>query len=204
MMADPIDMTHRILVVDDEPSLRVGLEMALMGANREIASCGDGYEALAALQHEKFDLIVLDLNMPGLTGLDVLNQMRDRGDMTRVVVCSAHVTERAILSAVRNGVVDFIAKPLSLQELRKFVSDVLEAHNDNPSTVEQAFVHARRLEFGVAAELLEESIQMHVDEPCLENWFRVFSILDSTPVREKHGIALDDARVLADSAVMRS
>lgn len=204
MIVNTTTRNRRILVVDDEPSLRIGFEVALADQNREIVSMTNGQDAVDLLNQESFDLVLLDLNMPGLTGLDVLKAIRQRGDLTHVVICSAHISERAVLYAVRHGVVDFLAKPISLSHLREFVTNILEQQEEAQSKAEKAFNCARMLDFDAAARLLEATKEKELSSMvCYDNWLRVFKILSAADELDEIKPALPDARVLAQAAVLR-
>lgn len=115
-------------IVDDETSIRYFLRAALEELDFECTEFSNGVEALAALQDRGFDLMLLDIRMPGLNGLDVLGKIRNRGLTTPVVMVSAlgdpEVAEQALTSLGANA---FLRKPCSLAEISGTVERVLQS-----------------------------------------------------------------------------
>ncbi|HSE92064.1 MAG TPA: response regulator, partial [Methylomirabilota bacterium] len=89
----------RILIADDEDSLRWVLEKGLRGAGYEVMPVEDGEAALRAIEREPFDLVLLDVRMPGLDGLTVLERVRELRPDTYVVVMTAHGTMETAIKA---------------------------------------------------------------------------------------------------------
>lgn len=117
----------RILVVDDENNIRLMVRLALQAAGHEVETAADGPEGL-----DKFgagmgwDLVLLDQRMPGLTGLDVLREMRQRQPAAQVVMITAFGTIDLATSALQAGVADFLRKPFTTDLLRGAVASALK------------------------------------------------------------------------------
>jgi len=110
-------MTARILVADDEDSLRWVLERGLRQAGYDVAAVKDGESAIQAFEREPFDLVFLDVRMPGVDGLSALARLREiRGDAL-VVVITAHGTMDTAIQAMQRGAYDYLAKPFDLDEV---------------------------------------------------------------------------------------
>lgn len=107
----------RVLVVDDEEFVRLLVAEILDRSGYVVDAAADGETALARLDAQRPDLVVLDLMMPGLNGFTVLEQMRQRPDMPPVVILTAHGSYEAFTRVVREGVAGYISKPFSLDEL---------------------------------------------------------------------------------------
>ena len=107
-------MTPRILIADDEDSLRWVLEKGLRGAGYEAVTVGDGESALRAFEAEPFDLVFLDVRMPGVDGLAVLDRIREIRPDASVVVMTAHGTMDTAIQAMQRGAYDYLAKPFDL------------------------------------------------------------------------------------------
>ena len=109
--------TGRILIVEDETSLALGLRDALTHAGHEVEVCHDGVSALERVAAADFDLLVLDLMLPGKSGLDVLRDLRAREVDVRVLILTALADEDSLLLGFQLGADDYMAKPFSAREL---------------------------------------------------------------------------------------
>ena len=106
----------RILVVDDEPQIRRVMRMALTGENYEVEDARSGEEALEKLRASRFDLALLDWNLPGMGGLETCRQMRSGSDMS-IIMLTIRDAELDKVQALDAGADDFITKPFSMPEL---------------------------------------------------------------------------------------
>jgi DNA-binding response OmpR family regulator len=118
----------RILIVDDEPNVRLVFRTALESAGYRLDEAGDGDEALARLEDDTFDLILLDLRMPRLDGMETLHKIREQGRRVPVVIVTAHGSIPDAVAAMKLGAIDFLTKPLTPEALRRAVAEVLERH----------------------------------------------------------------------------
>ncbi len=109
-------MRPRILIVEDEPAFVDALEVALDREGFEVASAADGRDGLAAFLDEPADLVLLDLMLPGLAGLDVLRGIRVESQAP-VIVVSAKDGEADVVAALELGADDYLKKPYSVREL---------------------------------------------------------------------------------------
>ena len=117
-------MSDLILVVDDEPKIVKLAQDYLEKNGYRVASAGDGKTALAAFRHQKPDLVVLDLNLPGMDGLDVCRAIRRESDVP-IIMLTARVDEVDRLIGLELGADDYITKPFSPRELVARVKAVL-------------------------------------------------------------------------------
>jgi two-component system nitrogen regulation response regulator GlnG len=112
------DDRMRVLVADDEPSIRFVLQETLESLGHEVKAVEDGDAALRALQLERFDLAFVDIRMPGLTGLEVLKQSRAAGnDVAIVLITAQNLLENAVES-MKAGALDYLVKPFALAEVK--------------------------------------------------------------------------------------
>ena len=118
----------RVLVVDDEPNIRLVFKTALEPAGYEVSAACDGHEALERQASTPSNLILLDLRMPGMGGMEVLRKLRERHDATPVVVITAHGNVPDAVEAMKLGAIDFLSKPLSPDALRRVVFEVISRH----------------------------------------------------------------------------
>ncbi|MCZ7665599.1 MAG: response regulator [Thermoleophilia bacterium] len=118
--------TKPILVVDDEKSIRLTLAQALEPLGFPVETAINGEEALAKLEEKDYGMLLLDLKMPGMDGLEVLHRIRERRPRTYVIIITAHGTIESAVEAMKLGAVDFIRKPFSPAEVRELVRQVFD------------------------------------------------------------------------------
>lgn len=116
----------RILVVDDEPNLAEAICLLLKTQGHEVETAANGEDALALCQVGPFDLLVLDIALPGMSGTDVFEQVRILSPSTVTVFITAHGTIRSAVAAIRNGGFDYLTKPFDNDDLVLAVSRALE------------------------------------------------------------------------------
>lgn len=109
--------THRILVVEDEEPLALGVRDALRHAGHQVEICGNGRVALDLVRRENFDLVVLDLMLPGMNGLDVLRALREQHHRVRVLILTALSNDAERVRGLEAGADDYVPKPFSPREL---------------------------------------------------------------------------------------
>ena len=115
----------RILIVDDdEVSCRLFAEV-LEGGEHEVHQARSGEEALDRLRKESYDLLLVDVRMPGITGLDVTRAMRQEQPLLPVIVMTAFGSIETAVEAIHEGAYDYVSKPMNLDELKKIVSRAL-------------------------------------------------------------------------------
>jgi DNA-binding NtrC family response regulator len=119
-----------ILIVDDEPGSRESLRMILKSFY-DVAAVASGMEALDHIQKEEVDLITLDLKMPGLSGIDVLRELKKLGNDAAVIIITGHRTLNSIHEAIQYGVVDFVSKPFNVSDILAIVQRSLAQRNRN-------------------------------------------------------------------------
>jgi len=115
----------KILVIDDEAGVRDLVCDALSMSEFSSAQANDGLEALSLLRREKFDLLILDINMPKLDGLALLEKLRNEGASIPVLMLSARADKADINQGLRLGADDYLTKPFSIEELVLRVKAIL-------------------------------------------------------------------------------
>ena len=110
-----------VLVVDDELGPRESLRMILKPLY-DVRTAANGQEALDCIQKEKVDLITLDIKMPGLSGMDVLRELRKLGSDAAVVIVTGYGTLTNVHDAIRYGEVDFVSKPFNVPDIVAIVN----------------------------------------------------------------------------------
>jgi two-component system OmpR family response regulator len=118
-------MSHKILVVDDDAHIREVLSFALGKAGMEIKEAGDGEAALAMVERDRPDLVVLDINMPRMDGLEVCRRLRASGDLP-ILFLSSRDDEIDRVVGLELGADDYVVKPFSPREVVARVSAILK------------------------------------------------------------------------------
>ena len=118
-------MSHRILIVDDDPHIRQVLSYALGKAGMQIVEAGDGESALAAVAAQRPDLVVLDINMPKMSGLDVCRKLRASDDLP-ILFLSSRDDEIDRVLGLELGGDDYVVKPFSPREVVARVGAILK------------------------------------------------------------------------------
>jgi DNA-binding NtrC family response regulator len=116
----------RILFADDEAHLRDLMQMELPRLGHEVTVCQDGAAALRALERGSYDAALLDIRMPGMTGIEVLGQIRQVSPETQVIMLTGHATVDTAVQALRLGAFDYLTKPCKWAELEMILARVLE------------------------------------------------------------------------------
>ncbi len=121
----PTPAPERLLIVEDEARLRQGSALLLSRPEREIVQCGTGEEALERLAEQDFDVILLDLNLPGIGGMEVLKRINGAALGISVIVVSADNQIDSAIQALHHGANEFIRKPYKPEHLERTVENAL-------------------------------------------------------------------------------
>ncbi|HOK88389.1 MAG TPA: sigma-54 dependent transcriptional regulator [Candidatus Hydrogenedentes bacterium] len=117
---------YSALVVDDKRNMRVLLKSVMTDLGFETFDAGSGEEALRVFETRPFDLVITDLAMPGMSGLDLLKAIKNRNADTTVIVITAYGSIQTAVEAMRLGALDFLAKPFKLEEIEARARRVIE------------------------------------------------------------------------------
>lgn len=116
----------KILVVDDETDIREGCVRVLRRLDCEVSTAANGKEALELMEKEEFSIVLLDLKMPGMDGMDVLREIQKRGWPLLVIVITGFATVETAIEAMKQGAYDFIPKPFDPAQLRIVVERAMD------------------------------------------------------------------------------
>jgi DNA-binding NtrC family response regulator len=117
----------RLLIVDDEEAARYGMRKALGGFGYEIEEAASVEDAREQIKKKRTDLLLLDVNLPGTSGLEFLRELKEEnGDGPLVILITAHGSERMAVEAIKTGAHDYLSKPFEVDELRLVVKNALE------------------------------------------------------------------------------
>ncbi len=117
MITDPEDIKVRILIVDDEPRIGEFLDEFLTEQGYEVFFADNGVDALALVKHARPHIVLLDVKMSGMNGLEVLQRIKEVDTTTGVIMVTALQEEETGRQALRLGAVDFITKPIDFEYL---------------------------------------------------------------------------------------
>ena len=143
----------KILIADDDEIIRKGIEVFLKSENHETTSVSDGKGALEFSEKKNYDLIISDMQMPRMSGMELLKALRGKGTATPVIIVTAFATIEEAVEAMKIGANDYLTKPLNLEELRlkiNKIEKVNELKRENAKLKEKL----RRIEF---PEIIGES-----------------------------------------------
>lgn len=123
----------KVLVVDDEPNILLSLEFLMQQAGFDVATAEDGEQALAQLDHTQPDLLLLDISLPGISGFEVLEQLRSQTNYQSlpIIMLTAHGREVEKEKGLALGADDYITKPFSTRQLVDKVKALLQESDPN-------------------------------------------------------------------------
>lgn len=116
---------HSILVVDDEAIVRESIRDWLKDAGYEVATAETGEEALDILQNHDFSVVVLDVRLPGKTGIRVLKDVKTLRPSIKSIIITAYPSVELAVEAMKLGAVDYLIKPVAPDDLEKLIQDTL-------------------------------------------------------------------------------
>ncbi len=160
-----------ILIVDDETNVRLMLHTALASAGYAVVEAEDGREALKRLRDGAFALVLLDLKMPRMDGMELLRQLRADGIVVPVVMLTAHGSIHDAVEAMKLGAIDFVTKPITPDALRRVVAEVIARQAAEPAAAQPGTVpaadHSKQVKFDVARASALNLGQFSTAEPLL-------------------------------------
>src|SRR5262245_50711335 len=115
-----------VLIVDDDKNIRSHLATYLRGQGHAVETASDGAEALAILEHLDADVVLSDVRMAGMDGMELLREIRVRRPEAVVILMTAYATVRGAVEALREGAYDYLVKPFDLDEVQLLIDRVLE------------------------------------------------------------------------------
>jgi two-component system response regulator HydG len=119
----------RILVVDDEESHRIMLRAVLKEEGYEVSEASDGTEAVKAVEQEPFDLILLDIRMTTMDGIEALTEIHKKSPLVPVLIMTAYASVKTAVEALKAGAFEYLTKPLDIEELKILIEKALEHYH---------------------------------------------------------------------------
>ncbi|MFZ6008354.1 MAG: sigma-54-dependent transcriptional regulator [Nitrospirota bacterium] len=120
---------YRILIIEDEPTMRLGMRHFLSSSGFTVKPCEDGAEGVSAIEKENFDLVITDLKLPKYDGLKILKHVKTTTPETGVIIMTAYADVKTAVQAIKDGAFDYIAKPFSNEELLITIERFLKFRN---------------------------------------------------------------------------
>lgn len=119
-------MKNAILIVDDEQNTRDGLKLALEADSRKVDTAKDGEEGLSKFKKNGYDVVITDIRMPNLDGMELLKQIKEEDSSVGVIVLTAYGSIEMAVDAMKSGAYNYLTKPVNIDELEVLVDQVLE------------------------------------------------------------------------------
>src|SRR5262245_10301735 len=132
-MTAPVSPKRRILVVDDEPFVCDAVKMMLEFDGHTVETAGNGKEALSAFKKAKYDLVITDWKMPGMTGDELANEIKAQAPQQPVVMITAHAELLQTMKVSMKAIDAVVPKPFMLEDLRKAIAKVTPEGNGGKS-----------------------------------------------------------------------
>jgi CheY-like chemotaxis protein len=196
---------RKVLVVDDDPAVRKSFDRVLSSKGYAVITAESGEEALTKLNEEKYDLVYSDIRMPGISGLEVAENVKARRPWTPVVIITGYGSDAAEARAKAAGVSSFLHKPLSPEMIEGSARDVLAAAAAEPVAKVEAAPEAARVEEETPAGSRLTNIALFFVAPFIGLAYMIalpfygFGVLALVAGR----LALTNARVNAAATVLR-
>ena len=115
-----------ILIVDDEEDFRVTLVKRLQKRNQQVFGAESGQKALTLMEAMVFDVVVLDVKMPGMDGIETIREMKKRNPLTEVILLTGHASMESGIEGMKLGAFDYVMKPVNIDELLEKIRQAYE------------------------------------------------------------------------------
>ena len=165
-------MAHKLLIVDDEKNIRMTLKQCFSEDKYKLSMAVDGEDALEKLYKNDYDLVLLDIRMLKLTGIEVLEKMREKSINTDVVIMTAYGSVDKAVETMKLGAIDFIGKPFTPEQIREVVNQVLArkelVEEDLKSYIEYLQFAKKKImnqDYEEAEHYLKKSITKEIQNP---------------------------------------
>ena len=129
-----------VLIVDDEPIVRESLRDWLKDAGYQVATAESGEEALEMIEKQDFSVMVVDIRLPGRTGIDVLREVKAQRPWIKSLIITAYPSADTVSEAKKLGAIDYLIKPVAPDDLERLIRETLESAGQEPTVMPK---HAR-------------------------------------------------------------
>ena len=131
-------MLFKVLVVDDEADFVKTLVNRLRKRNLDVSGVGNGEKALNILDKEPVDVVILDVKMPGMNGVDVLREMKRKWPLVEVIMLTGHASVESGIEGMKHGAFDYIMKPADIDDLMDKMRKAFEKKSNHEEKIRQA------------------------------------------------------------------
>lgn len=165
-------MRTRVLIVDDEKNVRLMLRNALSGLDYDVRTAVNGEDALDKMKEEQAEVVLLDMKLPGMDGMEALRALHRDYPHTRVIMITAYGTVETAVEAMKLGAIDYLRKPFSPEQIRELIGEVAERQLLDGSRLETfddllryAKLLLNRCKYNEALELLHRAVALNTSKP---------------------------------------
>lgn len=169
-------MENRILVIDDEKNIRLMLSKCLISEEYEVDTAEDGMQGIDMFEKGSYDVVLLDMKMPGLNGMDVLKKIKDTNQFIPVIMMTAFGTVESAVDVMKLGAVDYIKKPFTPDVIRSEVKSILERmklSSEDTEDFEPCLQYGKKCitikDYLNARKYLMKSLSFNMDKPEVYN-----------------------------------
>ena len=188
--------TPRVLVVDDELAIRTAFAMALDDAGCYVQSVGSAEEALARLQPGVFDVLLVDLDLPGMSGVDLIRRVRAQDEAVHIIIITGRPTTQSAIEGLNLGIDDYVEKPVQhVDQLVWRVQTALRRRRGPPAT--SSLARAWR---ALAGRAWRGPVRVVVASPSAETRASLAQALEPTAVSLSQARSAAEVLALADEA----
>lgn len=120
-------MAKKLLIVEDEETFRESLRRVLMQEGYEVDSVGSSEAALKILDEKNYELIITDIILPGVNGIQLLRKCREKNPSVKFIIITAFASIETAVEAIRNGAFDYLVKPIQHQEIKNTIKKALQS-----------------------------------------------------------------------------
>ena len=139
-----------ILVMEDDLNVAKGLEMVLTQEGYDVYLAGTGKLAMEAFKNKQFDLLVADIRLPDINGMEIIREVKETHPKTEVIAITGYATTSLSVEAMKLGIADFLPKPFTEDEIKSSISEALRGHQakpavHSPETQEEKLIQKRHV-----------------------------------------------------------
>ena len=151
-------MKFRILIVDDDPTISNELKELLADDGHEVEMVNSGEDALTILDDQRFDIVFLDINLPGLDGVSVLKEIKSKPQSPYTIMITGYATLETAVDSLKSGAFDYISKPFDIEQIHRSIDSIIQEDDfiSNLARMTQFWWESRKNSFEMYASLLDK------------------------------------------------